>query len=118
MEVVDARQMLKAIPRDKRAALAAAHDRYMYFAGVYTDRNPEFSVEQIAEDRTRFAHLLKFTDDGRPALSDERCAEFMVAVTGLPREWCLAWDEVEFIETHGEDVYAKQDRKQQIVEMD
>jgi len=110
--------MLKAIHQDKRAALAAAHDRYMYFAGVYTDTNPDFSAEQIAEDRARFPHLLKFTDDGRPALSDERCAEFMTAITGLPREWCLAWDEVEFIETHGEDVYAKQDRQKHIVEMD
>jgi len=115
--IAHARQLVESIPQDKQAVLAAAHERYMYFAGVYTDTSPEFSAKRINEDRARFAHLLKFTDDGRPSLSDERCAEFMAAVTGLPRDWCLAWDEVEFIETHGEDIYAKQDRKKQIVEM-
>ncbi len=113
-----ARQLAESIPQDKQAVLAVAHERYMYFTGVYTDTHPEFSAERINEDRARFTYLLKFTDDGRPSLSNERCAEFVAAVTGLPREWCLAWDEVEFIDAHGEDIYAKQDRKNQIVEMD
>lgn len=105
--------LLNSIPREHHAALAAAHDRYMYFTGVYTDTNPDFSAERIAEDRTRFAHLLAFTGDGRPWLSDERCAEFMSAITGLPRDWRIAWDEMEFIETHGEDFFEKQLRRQE-----
>lgn len=116
MNIVHARQITGAVPEGQRVVLAAAHDRYMYFAGVYTDAG--LSFEQIAEDRARFAHLLKVTEDGRPSLSDERCAEFMAAITGLPLDLCLAWDEVEFIETHGEDMYAKQDRQKRIVEMD
>jgi hypothetical protein len=118
MNSTDARQVLKAVATDQRAALASAHDRYMRFTGVYTDTDPSYSEEQITEDRARFAYLLKFTGDGRPSLSDQRCAEFMAAITGLPLDWCLAWDEVEFIETHGEDIYAKQDRQKHFVDMD
>lgn len=98
MEIVQARQLVGTIAKDHQAALAAAHDRYMYFAGAYTDRPP---VDNVAGDRSAFPHLLVFTADGRPSLSDERCAEFMSAVTGLPREWCLAWDEIEFVTSIG-----------------
>ncbi|TYC51429.1 hypothetical protein ETQ85_24395 [Zoogloea oleivorans] len=115
MDIQQARQIVVAVPEAQRAILADAHDRYMYFTGVYTDRP---AINHIAEDRALFAHLLKFTDDGRPSLSDERCAEFMAAITGLPLDWCLSWDEVEFIETHGEDVYAKHDRQKHIVDVE
>lgn len=113
MDIAQARQLIASISKDQHAVLAAAHDRYMYFAGVYTDTHPDFSAGQIAEDRARFAYLLAFTEDGRPSLSDERCAEFMSAVTGLPRDWCMAWNEVDFIETHGEDFFEKQLRRQE-----
>lgn len=110
METSQARQLAALIPKDQQAVLEAAHERYMYFTGVYTDR-PE--VDRIAEDRAAFPHLLVFTEDGRPSLSDERCAEFMAAVTGLPRDWCLAWDEIEFVNEHGEDFFEKQRRRQE-----
>lgn len=110
MEISQARQLATLIPQDQQAVLAAAHERYMYFTGVYTD-HPE--VDRIAEDRAAFPHLLVFTDDGRPSLSDERCAEFMAVVTGLPRDWCLAWDEIEFVNEHGEDFFEKQRRRQE-----
>src|SRR5712691_4919148 len=87
VDISDAHLVVKAIPKDKQAVLATAHERYMYFTGVYTDR-PE--IDHLAEDRATFPHLLKFAADGRPSLSDERCAAFMAAVTGLPREWCGA----------------------------
>lgn len=115
MDIQQARQIVVAIPEAQQAILADAHDRYMYFTGVYTDRP---TIDHIAEDRVAFRHLLVFTDDGRPSLSDERCAEFMAAITGLPRDLCLAWDENEFIETHGEDIYAEQDRKKHIVDVE
>jgi hypothetical protein len=82
----------------------------MYFTGVYTDAP---AIDQIAQDRAAYAHLLVFAADGRPSLSDERCAEFMAAVAGLPREWCLAWDLVEFAKEHGEDFVEKQLRRQE-----
>lgn len=99
MDISQARQLAATIPQDQQAVLATAHERYMYFTGVYTDK-PE--VDHIAEDRAAFPHLLVFTDDGRPSLSDERCAEFMAAVTGLSQGWCLAWEAIEFVNEHGE----------------
>ena len=110
MDISQARQLAESISQDQQAVLAAAHKRYMHFTGVYTDQ-PE--VDHRTEDRAAFRHLLAFTSDGRPALSDERCAEFMAAVTGLPHEWCLAWDEIEFINEHGEDFFEKQLRHQE-----
>ena len=109
MEIAQARQLAATIPSASAAALAAAHERYMYFTGVYTDTP---AVDHIARDRAAFAPLLKFTGDGRPSLSDERCAEFMVAVTGLPRDWCDAWEEVEFLREHGEGFWEKRRRLQ------
>ena len=44
-----------------------------------------------------------FTTDDR-----QRCAEFVSAITGLPHEWCLARDEVEFANAHGENFIDKQ----------
>ena len=109
MAIAQARQLAATIPEHQRAALAAAHERYMYFTGVYTDAP---AVDHIAHDRAAFAHLLVFAADGRPSLSDARCAEFMAAITGLPHEWCLAWDDVEFVNEHGEGFFEKQRRLQ------
>lgn len=57
----------RTLSAEDRDALAAANDRYMYFVGVYTDHPV---VDHRSEDRAAFAHLLVFTDDGRPSLSD------------------------------------------------
>ncbi len=109
MDVRQAREIIAAVPGDKQAILAAAHDRYMCFCGVYA---PEPKDDHVAEDRAAFPGLLAYTTDGRPSLSDERCADFMAAVSGLPREWCLAWDEVAFVEEHGEDFVEKRLKRQ------
>ncbi len=82
----------------------------MYFVGVYTDQPV---VDHRVEDRAAFAHLLVFTGDGRPSLSDERCAEFMSAVTGLPREWCAAWKETHLVREHGEGLFDRLRRRQE-----
>ena len=70
MDIRQAREVI-AVSSDKQAALAAAHDRYMCFCGVYT-AEPE--DDHVAEDRAAFPGLLAHTADGRPSLSDERCA--------------------------------------------
>jgi hypothetical protein len=49
------------------------------------------------------ARLLKFGEGGIPCVSQERAAEFMSTVTGLPLVWCMAWDECDFCDLHGTD---------------
>lgn len=112
--LLQARTIMAGVPSDKHAALAAAHDRYMCFCGVYS---PEPDADHVAEDRAAFPHLLVYVD-GRPSLSDERCADFMVAVSGLAREWCIAWDEVAFAEEHGDDFVEKQIKLQESVRLE
>jgi hypothetical protein len=109
MDITEARRIVQTIPADAQTILSAAHDRYMHFAGVYTGDDVPASV--VAEDLIRFAHLLVFSECGRPSLSDVRCADFMEAITSLPRDWCLAWDEFRFAEEHGEDFVEKQRRR-------
>lgn len=110
MDTTDARKILDALTASDRDTLSDAHLRYMHFTGVYTG---DISDAVIEQDRAAFPHLLKWDDAGRPSLSDQRCADFMVGLTGLPREWCLAWDEVDFVETHGEDFLEKQIKLQE-----
>lgn len=109
MDITQARRIVQTIPADAQAVLSAAHDRYMHFAGVYTGDDVPAAV--VAQDLIRFPHLLVFAGCGRPSLSGERCADFMVAITGLPRDWCLAWDEFQFVQEHGEDFAEKQLRR-------
>lgn len=98
MKIETAHSTLAGATKDQRDALENAHWRYMAFAGLISDDEYQ---KQAEEDRARYPHLLKFTPDGTPVISDQRTADFMVAVTGLPRDWCLAWDESDFYETHG-----------------
>jgi hypothetical protein len=100
MNPIDARAMVNTIRADHRERLAHAYLRYMHFTGVYTG---DISAEQIEADRAQFPHLLKRDEQGRPVVSDQRCAEFMAMLTGLSHEICLAWDEYEFAEMHGDD---------------
>ena len=110
MEIVEARSVVAKIPMSHHQNLADAHARYMHFTGVRSD---EVDGAQIARDRAQFAHLLEFTVDGKPALSDKRCAEFMAAVTGLSVEWCAAWDEVDFCNEHGDEFFDRQLKRQE-----
>lgn len=102
-------QVIASIPAEMRTSLAEAHERYFYFAGVYTDRP---KVDSVAQDRVTFQHLLQFTADGRPSISDELCADFMAAITGLPRDWCVAVEAAEFANEHGEGFFDKLKRLQ------
>ncbi len=95
----EAEALLSRLSLDQRNTLEEAHWRYMCFAGVTSI--DEASDKQADEDRVTYAHLLESTDDMLPRVSDVRIADFMVAVSGLPREWCQAWDEHDFYETHG-----------------
>lgn len=110
MDTQRARRIVSEIPEAHHESLRHAYLRYMHFTGVYTGDIPP---DQIERDRVTYPHLLKENADGVPALSDKRCADFMVAITALSREWCLAWDEVEFVEEHGEDFFEAQFKLQE-----
>ena len=98
MNIEIAQGIVAALTEDQRGLLEAAHCRYMAFAGVIQDGEYQ---EQAKADREAYPHLLKFKADGGPSVSTERAADFMASVTGLARDWCVAWDEHDFYETHG-----------------
>ncbi|MBC7604223.1 MAG: hypothetical protein H7255_16390 [Ramlibacter sp.] len=105
MNIDEARRLVAMLSPTQNEGLALAHDRYTHFTGVFSG---DVSDAQVARDRLDYSHLLKGTANGHPWLSDDRCAEFMAAVSGLPVDWCSAWHEVDFCDTHGEDFIGKQ----------
>ena len=98
MNIETAQGTLATLTQDQLDTLENAHWRYMAFAGVVLHSD---YVAQAIDDQKTFPDLLKFDANGKPVTSDQRAADFMVAVTGMPRDWCLAWDEHDFYETHG-----------------
>lgn len=118
MKPAEAKQIIATIPAEQQAVLAEAYNRYMHFTGVWCGDG--FPEAQIAADRAAYPHLLKYAENGMPALSDKRCAEFMAAVSGLPVEWCLAWDAAEFEREHGnwDDLVAKSKQAEKLAVSD
>jgi len=112
--LVRARKIIETVPSEKQSMLAAAHDRYMCFCGVYTS-DPE--DDHVAEDRAAFPHLLASVD-GIPSLGEACCADFMMAISGLPREWCLAWGEMAFAARHGDDFWDKKLKRPESVRLE
>jgi hypothetical protein len=100
VHIKTAKEVLLSIPSNQCKALEVAHWRYLCFTGITSIDHA--SDVQAEADRTIYPSLLKWTDDGRAILSNDRCAEFMSLVSGLPKEWCAAWDEADFCDTHGE----------------
>lgn len=98
MNIDEAKRIMEEVPRDQIGVLNAALERYKRFSGIYT--MDELAAE-LAADRTTYPHLLKFSD-GMPVLSDDRCVEFMVAVSGLQAAWCAAWNEIDFMDEHAD----------------
>lgn len=98
MNIEEAKQIMEDVPRGQRGALDAAMERYKRFSGIYT---MDDLAAELAADRAAYPHLLKFSD-GMAVLSDERCIEFMVAVSGLPATWCAAWNEIDFMDEHAD----------------
>ena len=108
MELTEAKTILDDVSEKDKVRLDEALERYHCFALDVCINDEERA--RAAEDRVTFAHLLKVNPDGRPVLSDGAAAEFMSNVSGLPCEWCLAWDEYAFCELHGENYIEKQER--------
>lgn len=68
--------------------LQAANLRYHNFLG-----HGGALDEQALQDRAMYPHLLTFSPAGEGCVSDEKSIEFLMAVTGLPREFCVVYDE-------------------------
>lgn len=98
MQIEVAENFVAGLTLEQRDSLEATHWRYMAFAGVILDDQYQ---EQATADQQAYPHLLKYDAAGRSVVSSERAADFMAAVTGMARDWCLAWDEHDFYETHG-----------------
>lgn len=98
MNIDEAKRIMEGVPKDQVGALDDALERYKRFSGIYT---LDELAGELATDRATYPHLLKF-NDGMPVLSDDRCVEFMVAVSGLPAAWCAAWNEIDFMDEHAD----------------
>ena len=66
--------------------LQAANLRYHNFLGHAGDLD-----EQARQDRAMYPHLFTTSPSGNGCVSDEKSVEFLMAVTGLPREVCAVY---------------------------
>lgn len=100
MDIVAAKAILKSVDEKTLMLLKANHERYFYFAGTTPSPDDESRI-QAENDRLKFPEFLLKTSTGAAQIASEHIAGFMVAVSGLPMELCLAWDEYDFNVTHG-----------------
>jgi hypothetical protein len=98
MLIETAQSILATLTQGQRDTLERSYLRYLAFACVNLD--DEYAIQAEA-DRDTFSHLLKFSENQQPVVSQQRAAEFMTEVCGFPIEWCRAWDACDFYETHG-----------------
>lgn len=95
MKIEVAKKILESLNPSEIERLEMAHWRYMHFIDIIDDPNPE-DVDQANEDRKAYGQL--FT----PSVFDvENSIQFMMNITGLPRDYCEAWSEHDFFETYG-----------------
>lgn len=66
--------------------LEAANLRYLGFLGLRGSLD-----EQAESDRVAYGHLLTFSASGEGCVSEGHELEFLIAVTGFPREVCQAY---------------------------
>jgi len=100
MDRVTAKEILALLDQDALRLLETIHERYFYFAGMMPFAD-DACREQAEKDRIEFSEFLVKTQSGGPQIDNEHIATFMNNVSGLPLEWCQAWDEVDFSVTHG-----------------
>lgn len=93
--------VLQNATEEQLSALDEAHWRYMSLIGIVSDVLP---AEVVAGDVAKFPEMIKRGEDGLPIFKDADCDVFMVAITGLPLEFCKAWKDKDFYELHGESV--------------
>lgn len=101
MKTEEAKHILASISTDQQTLLSDAHSRYMLFTRIWDDNRDAARQAQVAADRAAYPHLLEYSSEGRPSISDAMIGEFMHVVSGLPVEWCLAFDAVDFEKEHG-----------------
>ena len=72
--------------KDEHDCLINLAWRYHALSGV-TDHKDLMSDEELAEDRIRFAHLIKI-EDGMPALDELEGASYMAELSSMSVEEC------------------------------
>lgn len=76
--------------------LLNAHWRYANVIDLPLDGIPP---EVVAADKAQFPHFIKRdVEHNCPKWVDRDCVEFMAHVSGLPKDWCWAWMNRDFIE--------------------
>ena len=93
--------VLQNATEEQLSALDEAHWRYMSLIGIVSEVLPP---KVVAGDVARFPEMIKRDKDGLPIFKDADCDVFMVAITGLPIDFCTAWKDKDFYELHGESV--------------
>lgn len=93
--------VLQNANEEQLSALDEAHWRYMSLIGIVSDVLP---AEVVAGDVAKFPDMIKRDEEGLPIFKDADCDAFMVAITGLPLEFCTAWKDKDFYKLHGESV--------------
>jgi hypothetical protein len=88
---------LSLVPPHKTLEMEEAYCRWMAFAGHLEDDDNEVIAGQIHFDRKHFAHL-QAPDDADLSVGFLSTVEFMHAVSGLRKDWCVAWLYREFVD--------------------
>lgn len=101
MERDEFEAVLQSATEEQLSALDMAHWRYMSLIGIVSDVLPD---EVVAGDVAKFPEMIKGDEQGLPIFKDADCDVFMVAITGLPLEFCTAWKDKDFFEIQGESV--------------
>lgn len=76
------------IPSELKSKLDEAYLRYEHFIGI-TSR--VFAPWEIEEERKKYAYLLLPEREGLPVFGEEECVEYMHAVSGVSKIWCLIY---------------------------
>lgn len=101
MNDLEALEQLQLLDIAQLTLLEQAHWRYVAFMGICC---PDDAYQhQAILDRQTYPQWYTHTDTGKPHVTDDGVVGFMSAVSTLPPEVCLAWYEVDFCLTHGED---------------
>ncbi|ENI5712750.1 hypothetical protein WH06_23260 [Aeromonas salmonicida subsp. salmonicida] len=99
MNYLEALEQLQLLDIEQLTLLEQAHWRYVAFMGICC---PDDAYQhQAILDRQTYPQWHTHTDTGHPCITDEEVAGFMSAVSHIPPEVCLAWNEVDFCQTFG-----------------
>lgn len=92
-------EILNKISIENKQILAQAHDRYEHLIGI--SDTGQINQEILEQDKLKYYHLVKKTEENLPIFNDNDCVDFIFNVTNFPETWCEAWVEYAFENEHG-----------------